>query len=38
MKLKIATWNISCGIPAKWNLADGIKKEKDFSSIDARLG
>ena len=29
-KLKIATWNISCGIPAEWSLSNGIKKEKDY--------
>ena len=28
-KLKIATWNISCGIPADWSLSKGIQKE-DF--------
>ena len=26
--LKIATWNISCGIPAEWSFSDGIKKRK----------
>ena len=26
-KLKIATWNISCGIPADWSLSNGIQKE-----------
>jgi len=29
-KLKIATWNISCGIPADWSFSNGIKKEKDY--------
>ena len=27
--LKIATWNISCGIPAEWSFTNGIKKEND---------
>lgn len=22
--LKIATWNISCGIPSEWNISNGI--------------
>ena len=26
--LKIATWNISCGIPKEWNISNGIQKEK----------
>ena len=29
-KLKIDTWNISCGIPAEWSISNGIKKEKDY--------
>lgn len=28
--LKIATWNISCGIPSEWSISNGIKKEKDY--------
>ena len=31
--LKIATWNISCGIPAEWNISNGIKKEKDYKKF-----
>ena len=29
-KLRIATWNISCGIPAEWSFTNGIKKENDY--------
>ena len=32
-KLKIATWNISCGIPAEWNFSNGIQKEKDYKKF-----
>ncbi len=32
-ELKIATWNISCGIPAEWNIFNGIKKEKDYKKF-----
>ena len=32
-KIKIATWNISCGIPAEWNISNGIKKEKDYKNL-----
>ena len=32
-KIKIATWNISCGIPAEWNISNGIKKEKDYKKF-----
>lgn len=28
--LKIATWNISCGIPAEWSISNGIKKENFY--------
>ena len=31
--LKIATWNISCGIPADWSFSNGIKKEKDYKKF-----
>lgn len=31
--LKIATWNISCGIPAKWSISNGVKKEKDYKKF-----
>ena len=31
--IKIATWNISCGIPAQWSITNGIKKEKDYKSF-----
>ena len=31
--LKIATWNISWGIPAEWSIANGIKKEKDYKKF-----
>ena len=31
--LKIATWNISCGIPAEWSISNGIKKEKDYKKF-----
>lgn len=31
--LKIATWNISCGIPSEWSISDGIKKEKDYKKF-----
>lgn len=31
--LKIATWNISCGMPAEWSNSNGIKKEKDYKKI-----
>ena len=29
-QLNIATWNISCGIPAQWSISNGIKKENDY--------
>lgn len=32
-KLNIATWNISCGIPAEWSISNGIKKEKDYKKF-----
>ena len=35
-KLKIATWNISCGIPADWSLSNGIQKE-NFKYIEVKL-
>jgi len=28
--LKIATWNISCGIPLEWEFSNGIEKQKDY--------
>ena len=31
--LKIATWNISCGIPAEWSISNGIKKEKEYKKF-----
>lgn len=31
--LKIATWNISCGIPAEWSVSNGIKKEKNYKKF-----
>lgn len=31
--LRIATWNISCGIPAEWSISNGIKKEKDYKKF-----
>lgn len=31
--LKIATWNISCGIPAEWSISNGIKKEKNYKKF-----
>lgn len=31
--LKIATWNISCAIPAEWSISNGIKKEKDYKKF-----
>lgn len=31
--LKIATWNISCGIPAEWSISNGIQKEKDYKKF-----
>ena len=31
--LKIATWNISCGIPSEWNISNGINKEKDYKKF-----
>lgn len=31
--LKIASWNISCGIPAEWSISNGIKKEKDYKKF-----
>ena len=30
MNLKIATWNISCGIPLEWEFSNGIEKQKDY--------
>lgn len=35
--LRIATWNISCGIPAEWSILNGIKKEKDYKRNSNRL-
>jgi len=32
-RLNIATWNISCGIPAEWSISNGIKKEKDYKKF-----
>ena len=33
--IKIATWNISCGIPAQWSITNGIKKDyKSFGLLD----
>ena len=32
-QLKIATWNISCGIPAQWSISNGIKKERDYKKF-----
>ena len=32
-ELKIATWNISCGVPAEWSISDGVKKEKDYKQF-----
>lgn len=32
-KIKIATWNISCGIPAEWSITNGIKKEKEYKKF-----
>ena len=37
-KLKIATWNISCGIPAEWSLSNGIQKEKDYNKKASKIG
>ncbi len=31
--LNIATWNISCGIPAQWSISNGIKKENDYKKF-----
>ena len=30
MNLKIATWNISCGIPLEWEFTKGIEKQNDY--------
>ena len=30
--LKIATWNISCGIPFKWNMEDGVDNKNDYKN------
>lgn len=32
-QLKIATWNISCGIPAQRSISNGIKKERDYKKF-----
>lgn len=32
-KLKIATWNISCGIPKEWNISNGVQKEKEYKKF-----
>lgn len=26
--LKIATWNITCGIPAEWSFSNGKKRKR----------
>ena len=33
MNLKIATWNISCGIPLEWEFSTGIEKQTDYKKF-----